>query len=150
MKQPVGRPAELDSNGKPITKCLVNCTIPVKLRDFLVEHKINRSELFRTAALKMMELKICPYCYSHDINETPKGWRCGNSLDKYNKLEGVNNGTTNCGKWLKFKRCDLCEAIHTPTSGIHDVNGKIGCDQCPEVIKQKEDNKKINVVFGND
>ena len=129
---PAGRPAELDSNGKVVSKCLVNVTIPVKLRDLLVEHKINRSELFRTAALKMMELKICPYCYSHDINETPKGWR------------------RDCSKWLKFKRCDLCEAIHTPKSGIHAVNGQIGCDQCPEVIKQKEDNKKINVVFGND
>ena len=129
---PAGRPAELDSNGKVVSKCLVNVTIPVKLRDFLVEHKINRSELFRTAALKMMELKICPYCYSHDINETPKGWRC------------------DCSKWLKFKRCDLCEAIHTPKSGIHAVNGQIGCDQCPEVIKQKEDNKKINGVFGDD
>ena len=130
---PAGRPAELDSNGRPVTKCLVNCTIPVKLRDFLAEHKINRSELFRTAALKMMELKICPYCYSHDIKETPKGWMC-----------------EDCSKWLKFKHCELCEAIHTPKSSIHAVNGKIGCDECPEVIKQKEDNKKINVVFGND
>ena len=130
---PAGRPAELDSNGRPITKCLVNCTIPVKLRDFLAEHKINRSELFRTAALKMMELKICPYCYDHNIRETAKGHQC-----------------EECNKWLKFKQCQLCDAIHAPNSGIHDVNGKIGCDQCPEVIKQKEESKKINVLFGDE
>jgi len=136
---PAGRPAELDSNGKPIAKCLVNVTIPVKLRDFLAEHNVNRSELFRTAALKMMEGKICPYCYSHDIKHTPKGWIC--------KSEDYSAG---CGKWLKFNRCELCEAIHTPKSYVASVNGKVGCDQCPEHIKQKEDNKKINVVFGNE
>jgi len=130
---PAGRPAELDSNGKVVSKCLVNCTIPVKLRDFLVEHKINRSELFRTAALKMMELKICPYCYSHDILDGLKGHKCNN-----------------CDKWLKFKRCDLCEAIHTPTSKPTSVNGKVGCDLCPEYLQQVEDNKKINVVSGNE
>ena len=69
---------------------------------------------------------------------------------KYNRLEGVNRGTDNCGKWLKFKRCDLCEAIHTPKSYLASVNDTVGCDQCPEHIKEKEDNKKINVVFGND
>ncbi len=133
MKQPVGRPAELDSNGKPITKCLVNCTIPVKLRDFLAEHKINRSELFRTAALKMYELKICPYCYEHDILETPKGWKC-----------------KECKQWLKFKRCELCDAAHAPDSRVYALGDKVGCDQCPEIIKQKEENEKINVAFGNE
>jgi len=147
---PAGRPAELDSNGKVVSKCLVNCTIPVKLRDFLAEHKINRSELFRTAALKMMELKICPYCYSHDVKENLKGWRCGDSSDSNNWVKGHDSGTGNCGKWLKFKRCELCEAIHTPKSKPTSVNGNVGCDLCPEHIKEKEDNKKINVVFGND
>ena len=131
-------------------KCLVNCTIPVKLRDFLKEHNVNRSELFRTAALQYYDLKICPYCYSHDIKETPKGWRCDPPLSRKEYYTTDKVGGFGCGKWLKFKRCDLCEAAHTPKSGIHAVNGQIGCDQCPEVIKQKEDKKKINVVFGND
>ncbi len=146
---PAGRPPELDSNGKRIPKCLVNCTIPTELRDFLAEHKINRSELLRTAALKMMELKICPSCYSHNINETPKGWRCGDSSDHYYKA-GDGRKPKGCGKWLKFKRCDLCEAIHTPKSYLASVNEQIGCDQCPEHIKEKEENAKINVVFGNE
>jgi len=136
---PAGRPPELGSDGKPIAKCLVNCTIPTKLRDFLAEHKINRSELFRTAALKLMELKICPYCYSHEINENDKGWRC--ISDDYKR---------GCDKWLKFKRCELCEAVHTPKSALASVNGKVGCDLCPEYLQQVEDNKKINVVFGNE
>jgi len=147
MKQPVGRPAELDSNGKPITKCLVNCTIPVKLRDFLAEHKINRSELFRTAALKMYELKICPYCYGHDIKETPKGWQCSHEF-RYGVQTANSTDVSGCGKWLKFKRCDLCEAIHTPTSGLASVKDKIGCDMCPEYLLEVEENKKLNVRFG--
>jgi len=137
---PAGRPPEVDSNGKAIEKCLVNATIPTKLRDFLREHNINRSELLRTAALKLMELKICPYCYSHDIKETHKGWQC--TGDHYMSTDG-------CGKWLKFKRCNLCEAAHAPPSRVYALGDKVGCDQCPEIIKQKEDNKKINVVFGD-
>ena len=129
---PAGRPPELDSNGKAIEKCLVNATIPTKLRDFLRQHNINRSELLRTAALKLMELKICPYCYSHDINENLKGWRC------------------DCSKWLKFKRCELCDAAHTPGSALHAVNDKVGCDQCPEVILLMKETKEIDVVFGNE
>ena len=133
---PAGRPPELDSNGKPIAKCLVNVTIPTKLRDFLHQHNINRSELFRTAALKLKNLEICPYCYSHDILSPPdnlKGYSCND-----------------CNKWLKFKRCDLCDALHTPKSKPAPVNGKVGCDLCPEYLQQVEENKKINVVFGNE
>ena len=130
---PAGRPPEVDSNGKAIEKCLVNATIPTKLRDFLREHNINRSDLFRSAALKLMEYKICPSCYSHDIKDNLKGHLCNN-----------------CNKWLKFKRCELCEAAHAPESRVYALGDKVGCDQCPEIIKQKEDNRKINVVFGND
>ena len=129
---PAGRPPEVDSNGKAIEKCLVNATIPTKLRDFLRQHNINRSELLRTAALKLMEFKICPSCYSHDIKDNLKGHSCND-----------------CGKWLKFKRCDLCEALHTPTSKPTSVDGKVGCDLCPEYLAQVEENKKINVVFGD-
>ena len=129
---PAGRPPELDSNGNAIAKCLVNVTIPTKLRDFLRQHNINRSELLRTAALKLMEFKICPSCYSHDVKENLKGHKCNN-----------------CNKWLKFKRCELCEAAHTPTSKPTSVDGKVGCDLCPEYLAQVEENKKINVVFGD-
>jgi len=131
-KKQVGRPAELDSNGDPIAKCLINCTIPTKLRDFLSKHKINRSELFRTAALKMYELKICPKCYSHNVRESQKGHIC-----------------KDCKQWLKFKRCELCDAVHVPKSTLHAVNDKVGCDQCPEVILLMKDSKEIDVVFGN-
>ena len=130
---PAGRPPELDSNGKPIAKCLVNVTIPTKLRDFLAQHNVNRSELFRTAALQYHNLEICPHCYCHDIKETHKGHQC-----------------VDCNKWIKFKRCGLCEAAHAPESSVYAVGNKVGCDQCPEIIKQKEDNRKINVVFGNE
>ena len=76
--RPVGRPPELDSEGKPITKCLVNVTIPVKLRDFLARNKINRSQLFTQVVTKMYENKICPKCYDDNIEETPSSFFCNN------------------------------------------------------------------------
>ena len=109
-------------------KCLVNCTIPVKLRDFLKEHNINRSELFRKAALRTVEGKICPYCYNNKVDNVPKGLIC-----------------RDCDKWLKFNRCPLCKAKHNLMSGVRDINGKIGCDACPE-----EEEKTISAVFGNE
>ena len=78
--------------------CLINCTIPVKLRDFLKENGINRSALFREAALKMYEHKICPSCYSSNIADTYKGIIC-----------------QDCSKWLLQKECPICKIPFTPT-----------------------------------
>jgi hypothetical protein len=125
-----GRPPKLDSTGKPVTKCLVNCTIPAKLRDFLAENNVNRSELFRKAALKLYELKVCPYCYGHDVLQTDKGYKC-----------------QDCNKWLKFNRCELCNAKHTPQSYLASVDGKVGCDQCPKHIDEVDENKRLDKVF---
>lgn len=125
-----GRPPKLDSTGKPVTKCLVNCTIPAKLRDFLAENNVNRSELFRKAALKLYELKICPYCYGHDVLQTDKGHKC-----------------QDCNKWLKFNRCELCNAKHTPQSYLASVDGKVGCDQCPKHIDEVDENKKVDALL---
>ena len=69
--------------------CLINCTIPVKLRDFLKENGINRSQLFREAALKMYEHEICPKCYGYDIIDSYKevnDWY-NEELSKVNKDE---------------------------------------------------------------
>lgn len=97
--------------------CLVNCTIPVKLREFLKENKINRSQLFREAALKMYEHEICPKCYGTDIADTYKGIICRN---------------INCKKWLVQKACPTCDILYTPHR--HGTpcpkSGTIICDDC--------------------
>jgi len=104
--------------------CLINCTIPVKLRDFLKENGINRSQLFREAALKMYEYEICPKCYNTDIADTYKGKICRN---------------IDCGKWLVQKACPTCDLLFTPH--IHgtwdEVEKKIICNDCFK-IKQEE------------
>ena len=66
MRQ-VGRPAERDSQGNRISKCLVNVTIPTKLRDFLSENKINRSKLFTSVVTRLYMHQICPKCYNENI-----------------------------------------------------------------------------------
>ena len=45
-KPKVGRPPQVDKDGKVISKTLVNLTIPVKLKEFLDKHVKNRSEFF--------------------------------------------------------------------------------------------------------
>ena len=72
----VGRPAETDSDGNPISKCLVNVTIPVKLRDFLKRNNVNRSQLFTQVVTKMYNKEVCPRCYSLDIKESIVGFYC--------------------------------------------------------------------------
>ena len=115
---PAGRPPELGSDGKPIAKCLVNCTIPTKLRDFLVENKVNRSELFRTAALRMYEMKICPRCYSDNINDTYKGKYCLDCMDR-----GKHS-------WLMFKTCKKCGDTWRPDLNGLMFNDEIICQTC--------------------
>ena len=62
MVRQVGRPPERDSEGNVISKCLVNVTIPtkLKLRDFLSENKINRSKLFTNVVTRLYMHQICP------------------------------------------------------------------------------------------
>lgn len=97
--------------------CLVNCTIPVKLRDFLKENGINRSKLFRKAALQMYEHQICPRCYSSDIIDEYKGKIC-----------------RDCKKWLTQRACPDCDVLWTPdrngTDIIVDGKKKYICHDC--------------------
>ncbi len=110
---PAGRPAEVDGDGNPIAKCLVNCTIPTKLRDFLKQHGVNRSELFRNAALKMYEGQLCPKCYSEEIQETYKGKKC---LD--------------CNKWLTIKPCVDCDTPYSMDRHGTMYEDRIVCYDC--------------------
>ena len=73
----VGRPPEVDKDGKVISKTLVNLTIPVKLKEFLDKHVKNRSEFFTEMVTKMYIGLICPKCY-HDegIRDVPVGIEC--------------------------------------------------------------------------
>lgn len=127
---PAGRPKEIEG------ACLINCTIPVKLRDFLKEHNINRSELFRKAALQMFEHQICPKCFSYDIADTYKGKIC-----------------RNCDKWLVQKECPICEIPFTPDRHGTPYQDKIICNDCFK-IGEKEVNewyeKELSKVNRND
>lgn len=100
--------------------CLINCTIPVKLRDFLKENGINRSALFREAALKMYEHEICPKCYSHNILDSYKGKIC-----------------KDCNKWLLQKLCPMCDCPFGPDVHGTPYQDKIVCNTCFQ-IGQKE------------
>ena len=116
--------------------CLINCTIPVKLRDFLKENGINRSELFRKAALDMYEHKICPKCYSSDIIDEYKGKIC-----------------RDCNRWLTQRACPLCDVLWEPdrhgTHLIVDGEKKIVCNDCFKINQEELDafyNKELSKV----
>ena len=134
--RPVGRPPELDSEGRPITKCLVNDTIPVKLRDFLARNKINRSQLFTQVVTKMYQNKICPKCYGDNIEETPTSFFCNDCTD-HNKYF-----------YLSFKECvnPDCDEYYNLINNHPDYNCfqtefdgakliKKGCSKC--IISEK-------------
>tara|TARA_R100000655_G_C2993586_1_gene193406 strand:+ start:1594 stop:1959 length:366 start_codon:yes stop_codon:yes gene_type:complete len=106
--------------------CLINCTIPVKLRDFLKENGINRSQLFREAALKMYEHEICPKCYGYDIIDSYKGKIC-----------------RDCNKWLVQKACPTCDVLYTPNLHGTPYKDKIVCNECFK-IAEKEVNDWYN------
>lgn len=104
---PAGRPKQIEG------ACLINCTIPVKLRDFLKEHNINRSELFRKAALQMYEHQICPRCYSTNIIDEYKGKIC-----------------RDCSKWLVQRACPDCDVLWTPDRNGQKYEDRIICNDC--------------------
>jgi len=128
-KRPVGRPPELDTDGNPIAKALVNVTIPVKLRDFLTRLEINRSKLFTTVVMRMYNKEICPKCYGENIEDNPTSWIC----------EDCSN--ENRTAYLGFKPCENCGEMYNLINKHPDQNSfrteykgskliKMGCSKC--------------------
>ena len=128
-KKSVGRPLQTDSDGNPISKTLVNLTIPVKLKDFLDKHVPNRSEFFTKVVTSLYVGAICPKCYSDNyLIKTPVGSQC-----------------TDCEVWLTLNDCPNCKESYDPRKykGMslnkeynpfaNDNDLKQGCSKCMEV-----------------
>ena len=96
-KKSVGRPLQKDSDGNPISKTLVNLTIPVKLKNFLDKHIKNRSEFFTRVVTMLYVGEICPKCYGDNLNDAPVGIECAE-----------------CNIWIKLKDCPNCETRYDP------------------------------------
>jgi len=103
----VGRPAEKDSSGNEISKCLVNVTIPTKLRDFLKSKNVNRSKLFTKIVKKMYNKEICHLCYGNNIRESIVGFCC-EDCEINPKLQGTYVF------WLYLKDCENCNSEYQP------------------------------------
>ena len=128
-KKPVGRPPQVDSDGKKIDKTLINLTIPVTLKNFLDKYVKNRSEFFTEMVTKMYIGLICPKCYSDSyIRDVPVGIEC-----------------TNCDMWIKLKDCPNCDTRYDPRNTIRigyteqtnphfnpfaNDDDKSGCSKC--------------------
>jgi len=101
-KPKVGRPPEVDSDGKKIDKTLINLTIPVTLKNFLDKHVKNRSEFFTEMVTKLYIGLICPKCYQDEgIRDVPVGIKC-----RY------------CDMWIKLKDCPSCGKTYDPRETI--------------------------------
>ena len=101
----VGRPSEKDSEGNPISKSLVNVTIPVKLRDFLKRLNVNRSQLFTKVVTQMYQKEICPKCYSMNISENMVGWFC----EDCERIANLSHDGKNYFHWIGYKCCENCD-----------------------------------------
>ena len=128
-KPKVGRPPEVDSNGKKIDKTLVNLTIPVTLKNFLDKHVKNRSEFFTKIVTMLYIGEICPKCYSDDyISKAPVGIEC-----------------TDCDIWIKLNDCSNCSTRMDPRKTIgyepnphyNPAHGSKQCSKCMEVVNEE-------------
>ena len=126
MVRQVGRPPERDSEGNVISKCLVNVTIPTKLRDYLASHEINRSKLFTSVVTRMYMYQICPKCYGEAIINGVMAIVC-----------------EDCNTVIKYKNCEECNTMYqrpavTRNNEVIEGNlveaikgsDKFGCTQC--------------------
>jgi len=116
MGRTVGRPSERDSEGNVISKCLVNVTIPTKLRDFLAKNKINRSALFTNVVTRLYMHQICPKCYSEHIINGIMALSC-----------------EECETIIHYRDCGECdEPYQRPTNMPKAVKNtsRFGCEKC--------------------
>ena len=106
-------------------KCLVNCTIPVKLRDFLKEKGINRSKLFTDVVRKMYKNELCPRCYGEDIHKGLVGIWCADCEPASYKVHGNFH-------WIHFFNCENCGRKYNPPYNMFTQSKEIlkGCYEC--------------------
>ena len=134
LSKPVGRPPEVDKDGKVISKTLVNLTIPVTLKNFLDKHVKNRSEFFTKIVTLLYIGEICPKCYSDDyISKAPVGIEC-----------------TDCNIWIQLNDCSNCGtrmdprktmvqglALDVPNPHYNPAHGSKQCSKCMEVVNEE-------------
>jgi hypothetical protein len=125
MVRALGRPPERDSEGNVVSKCLVNVTIPTKLRDFLAKNNINRSQLFTTIVKRMRKKEICPKCYEEHITRGIMAITCDD-----------------CDCVIEYNNCSVCDAKYQRATVIDNIpvkgnlpisikgSGKFGCGVC--------------------
>jgi hypothetical protein len=116
MVRAVGRPPERDSEGNVVSKCLVNVTIPTKLRDFLADNKVNRSKLFTNVVTELYKKELCPKCYRRNITDSMFAIVC-----------------EDCNVVIQYNNCSECNAgYHRP--GIN-ISGEVIVGNLPIAIK---------------
>ena len=116
MVRQVGRPPERDSEGNVISKCLVNVTIPTKLRDFLSKNKVNRSKLFTSVVTKLYMHQICPKCFNESIINGIMALSC-----------------EDCKAIIKYKACGECGESYMRGKNMPKPvknSSRFGCERC--------------------
>ena len=130
---PVGRPPEVDSEGKQVLKCLVNVTIPTKLANFLKEKGINRSKLFTEIVGKMYNKELCPRCYNETVTETLLGWYCEHCAKHKYQNEPHH---------IALKKCENCDRSYNPPYNMFkqpkDKSFLKGCGDCVDIYEAKK------------
>jgi hypothetical protein len=131
---PVGRPPKKTRGGKQVRKVLCNMTIPANLYDFLVEHKINRSQLFVRIVEMLYVGAICPSCYGFTRQELKYGWICAECSQPPHKHI-----------WLQWKNCEHCgDPYSLDQYGFVDQHGDCESGIDIEVIDNlEEENKEV-------
>ena len=125
----VGRPPEVDSEGRTVQKCLVNVTIPTKLANFLKEKGINRSKLFRDCVMKLYKGELCHKCYGDTIQKTKVGTYCRDCNGNPNKP--IN--------WLTLDVCLNCgNEYQPPYNSFAQSKDKKVLSGCYDCIPPKE------------
>ena len=115
MVKQLGRPAERDGEGNKISKSLVNVTIPTKLRDFLSDNNINRSQLFTRVVTMLYCHALCPKCYETNIIDNIMAIRCDN-----------------CDVVIKYHNCSQCGEQYNKKNLVEAIKGSsdFGCESC--------------------
>jgi len=131
----VGRPPEVDSEGKVVLKCTLPVYIPTKLANFLKEKGINRSKLFTQIVGKMYNKELCPRCYNETVTETLLGWYC-EDCNKHNV-----NGNNKISH-IELKKCENCERNYNPPYNMfkqpEDKSFLKGCQDCVDIYEAKK------------
>jgi len=137
IKNPVGRPQKVDSDGQPIYRIPTSIYLDIRLKAWITKTAGNLSEWIEKMIRNAYENEYCFWCFDDNIKEVQHGWVCCNERHRYRA------GNSAPSLVLKWKQCPNCDAWYNEMNMPTEMGeGRVICCGICKTNFELEDSRK--------